>query len=64
MREKGAGMRDQTLKEEFKCRQFFWERNRDNVTLTIMVSALPCNSEFFTAPDDYHVVTLTYSWLI
>ena len=64
MREKGAGMRDQTLKEEFKRRQLFWERNRDSVTLTIMVSALPCNSEFFTVPDDYYVVTLTYLWLI
>lgn len=64
MREKGAGMRDQTLKEEFKRRQLFWERNRDSVTLTIMVSALPCNSEFFTVPGDYYVVTLTYLWLI
>ena len=25
MREKGAGMRDQTLKEEFECRQLFWK---------------------------------------
>ena len=41
MREKGAGMRDQTLKEEFECRQFFLERNGDSVTFTIMVSALP-----------------------
>ena len=41
-----------------------WERNRDSVTLTMMVSALPCNSEFFTALDDYYVVTLTYLWLI
>ena len=64
MREKGAGMRDQTLKEEFKCRQLFWERNKDSVTLTIMVNALPCNSEFFTAPVDYYFVTLTYLWLI
>ena len=33
MREKGAGMRDQTLKEEFERRQLFWERNRDSVTV-------------------------------
>jgi len=63
-REKGAGMRDQTLKEEFKCRQLFWERNRDSVTLTIIVSAFPYDSEFFTAPNDYYIVTLTYIWLI
>ena len=46
---KRCGNADQTLKEEFECRQLFWERSshRDSVTLTIMVSALPCNRPFY-----------------